>query len=118
MKAVVSYTNFEKLDLRVGKVVKVEVPKWSNKLLRFEVDFGIEVGIRIIFSGVRKWYKGEDFLGKQFIFLINMTPKKMGEEESQGMMLMADTVNSNPADKQRPTSIPLNEPVGNGTVVR
>jgi len=111
MKDLINYSDFEKLDIRVGRVVKVEAPEWSEKLLRFEVDFGEEVGERIIFSGIKKWYKNEDFLGKQFIFLINMTPKKMGTEESQGMMLLAD-------GEEQPVLLGLVEKVYSGAVVR
>ena len=110
MKPTISYADFEKLDIRVGTVIGVEIPEWSTKLLRIEVDFGTEIGKRIMFSGIQKWYKAEDFLDKQFMFVVNMQPKKMGSFESQGMMLMVD------ADK--PILIPLLFPVENGTVVR
>jgi len=113
----ISYNDFEKLDVRVGTVIEATSPEWSNKLLKFTVNFG-ELGMRTIFSGVKKWYVPEDFIGKQFCFLINLEPKKMGEEQSQGMMLMADTEDGNPGDIQQPTLIPLQQPVANGTVVR
>lgn len=90
MKPSILYTDFEKLDLRVGTVISCSAPEWSKKLLRFEVDFGSEVGKRVIFSGIKPWYTPDDFTGKQFPFLINLEPKKMGEEESQGMMILAD----------------------------
>ncbi len=90
MKKNVSYADFEKLDFRVGEVIFAEEPLWSNKLLRLEVEFGDEIGKRIIFSGIKKWYKPENLVGKKYIFLVNMEPKKMGEEESVGMMIMAD----------------------------
>ena len=89
MKPAISYPDFEKLDIRVGTVVDCESPDWSKKLLRLEVDFG-EFGKRIIFSGIKQWYSPDEFVGKQFPFLVNLEPKKMGEEESQGMMLAAD----------------------------
>ena len=89
MKASINYSDFEKLDLRVGTIIAASAPDWSAKLLRFEVDFG-EEGKRIIFSGIKSWYSPDEFIGKQYPFLINLEPKKMGPEESQGMMLMAD----------------------------
>jgi len=120
MKDEITYADFDKLDIRVGTVVKAFVPEWSEKLLEFEVDFGQESGIgtRTILSGVKKWYGPEDFEGKQFVFLVNLAAKKMGPGESQGMMLMADTVNGNPGDVEKPTLIPLSEKVEDGTVVR
>lgn len=87
----IKYSEFEKLDLRVGMVVEVEIPEWSDKLLRFKVDFGSEIGIRIIFSGIRKWYSPKDFKGKKYVFVANMEPKKIGDEVSQGMMLLIET---------------------------
>lgn len=89
MKPYIQYTDFEKLDIRLGTVVACTAPEWSKKLLRLEVDFG-EEGKRVIFSGIKEWYTPDDFLGKQFPFLINLEPKKMGEEQSEGMMLMVD----------------------------
>ena len=106
-----SYEEFGKMDFRVGRVDKVEMPDWSTKLLRLEVDFGEEVGKRVIFSGIRKWYGVADLEGKQFIFLVNMAVKKMGDEQSQGMMIMADT-------EEKPIIIPLQTEVPNGVVVR
>lgn len=110
MKTPISYPDFEKLDIRIGKIVAATEPDWSHKLLRFEVDFGSEIGQRVIFSGIRKWYSVDEFIGKQFAFLINLEPKKMGAEESQGMMLMADGV--------QPIPLVLNQSVEEGTVVR
>jgi methionine--tRNA ligase beta chain len=111
VKSVIEYSDFEKLDFRVGRVVKAEAPEWSDKLLRFEVDFGEEVGKRIIFSGISKWYVPEDFEGKKFVFLVNMAVKKMGEEESQGMILLID-------GEEKPLPLDRIEQVVEGEVVR
>lgn len=90
MKPTIDYTDFDRLDVRIGTVLAATAPDWSSKLLRFEVDFGAEVGKRVIFSGIKKWYSPDDFVGRSFPFLLNLSPKKMGEEESSGMMLMVD----------------------------
>lgn len=118
MKATVSYEDFGKLDLRVGKIVSASAPEWSHKLLRFEVDFGQEIGKRIMFSGIRKYYEPATLIGKSFVFLVNMEPKKMGEEESQGMMLMADSSTSSGQVPDTPVLLTLMEEVPPGTVVR
>lgn len=117
MKPIVSYSDFEKLDFRVGEVVSVSEPEWSNKLLKFEVDFGT-LGKRTIFSGIRAWYKAEALVGKKFIFVVNMEPKKMGpsdsegrREISEGMMIMAD-------GEESPVIILVPEKIEVGTVVR
>ncbi len=111
MKPAISYPDFEKIDIRIGKILSASAPEWSKKLLRFEVDFGEEIGNRVIFSGIKEWYSPEDFIGKNLPFLVNLEPKKMGDEESQGMMIMAD-------GEEKPVVFGLGDEVQPGTVVR
>jgi len=93
MKDLIEYDDFDKLDIRVGLVTAVSIPEWSEKLIRYEVDLGEEIGKRVLFSGIRKWYKPEEMIGKKMPIIINLEPKKMGEEESQGMAIMMDGEN-------------------------
>lgn len=111
MKDTIAYSDFEKLDIRAGRVMAASEPEWSDKLIRYEVDFGEEMGIRVLFSGIRKWYKAEDMIGKLIPVIINMEPKKMGEEESRGMTVMAD-------GEDRPVLIFLDDSIPVGTVIR
>lgn len=90
MKDQITYDDFAKLDIRVGEVVEASLPEWSDKLVRYVMDFGDEIGKRVLFSGIRAWVKPEDMIGKKYPVVINMKPKKMGDEESQGMMIMVD----------------------------
>ncbi len=90
MKPTITYEDFAKVDIRVGTILSASAPDWSKKLLRFEVDFGEEIGKRVLFSGIKEWYSPETFIGKQYPFVVNLAPKKMGDEESQGMMIMGD----------------------------
>lgn len=90
MKDIINYDDFAKLDLRVGTVANCEEKEGSEKLLRLTVDFG-EEGTRTILSGIKKWYKPEDITGKQFVFVFNLAPRKMMGEESEGMILAADS---------------------------
>ncbi len=84
----VAFEDFEKLDIRVGKVVVCEpVPK-SSKLLRFELEVGSEK--RQILSGIAKYYKPEDLIGKNVLFIANFPPRKMMGYESNGMILSAE----------------------------
>jgi methionyl-tRNA synthetase len=89
MKPIITYDDFVKLDLRIGTVVACVEKEGSEKLLRLTVDFG-EEGTRNILSGIKKWYKPADLLGKQFAFVFNLAPRKMMGEESEGMILAAD----------------------------
>ncbi|MBQ4145790.1 MAG: methionine--tRNA ligase subunit beta, partial [Clostridia bacterium] len=84
----VSFEDFEKLDIRVGKVLVCEkVPK-SSKLLRFELEVGSET--RQILSGIANYYKPEDLVGKNVLFIANFPPRKMMGLESNGMILSAE----------------------------
>lgn len=84
----VTIDDFDKFDIRVGKVVVCEkVPK-SSKLLRFELEVGSER--RQILSGIAKFYKPEDLIGKNVLFIANFPPRKMMGYESNGMILSAE----------------------------
>jgi len=83
-------SDFAKIEMRVGKVLEAMNKEGSDKLIRLVVDFG-EYGTRVKFTGVRGYgYTPEDFLGKQFLFVFNLVPRKMMGEESQGMILAVD----------------------------
>lgn len=87
----ISFNQFSQIDIRIGTVVKAEVPKWSHWVMKLTVNFGKEIGKRVIFAGIMKHYKVSEIEGKQFPFLVNIEPKKIGPEGdySQGMMLAA-----------------------------
>src|SRR5258708_32032 len=89
MKASISYQDFDKIDLRVGKITACERKEGSDKLLRLTVSFG-EEGKRIILSGIYPFYQPEEMVDKSFVFIINLEPRKIMGEESQGMILAAD----------------------------
>jgi len=89
MDGMISIDQFALVTQRVGKVLDATHPEKSEKLIRLEVDFGDTK--RIIFTGVRAYgYTKEDFIGKQFFFVYNLQPRKMMNEESQGMILAVD----------------------------
>ena len=89
VKPLINIDQFAALDLRIGRVVNCEIKEGSNKLLRLTVDFGDE-GQRNILSGIKECYKPEQLIGKDFLFVINLEPRKMMGEESQGMILAAE----------------------------
>lgn len=87
-KDFVDFEDFEKLDIRVGRVLECEkVPK-SSKLLRFTLQVGSET--RQILSGIAKFHKPEELVGKNVLFIANFKPRKMMGLESQGMILSAE----------------------------
>lgn len=115
MKDIIEYPDFEKLDLRVGKITAAEVPAWSKKLMQFTVDFGEEIGTKTILSGIQAWYTPADFIGKNFPFVVNLAERKMGEGVSQGMMIMAD---GKVDGEDHPIVFPLPDTATPGTVIR
>lgn len=84
----ISFEYFKELDIRIGKIVSAERLETSNKLLKLEVDFTTEK--RQILAGIAKFYQPEQLIGRLCPFVFNLEPKKMGELESQGMILCAD----------------------------
>jgi len=83
----ITIDDFATVEIRVGKVVKAKDVAESNKLIRLTVDVGEEKS-RTIFTGVRGYgYTALDFEGKQFLFVTNLEPKKIMDQESQGMIL-------------------------------
>jgi methionyl-tRNA synthetase len=88
-KTTIEYGDFEKLDLRAGKVLAANEPEWSNKLIEMKVDFGSEIGERTIFAGLRKFVNFTDLVGNKYVFIVNLAERKLGEGVSHGMMLAA-----------------------------
>lgn len=86
--------DFAKTYLVVGTIETAEEVAGSDKLLRLMVDCG-DYGKRQVFSGVKKYYKPEELVGKQGIFVINLKPRKIMGSESQGMMLFAQDKDGN-----------------------
>ncbi|WP_289874731.1 methionine--tRNA ligase [Duncaniella muris] len=84
----VEFDTFAACDLRVGTVLEcVKVPK-ADKLLRFLIDDGLEK--RTIVSGIAKYYKPEELVGKQVCFIANLPPRKLKGIVSEGMILSAE----------------------------
>ncbi|MEK6977168.1 MAG: methionine--tRNA ligase subunit beta [Candidatus Hydrothermarchaeota archaeon] len=82
----VELEEFQRLDLRVGVIVKAEEIKGSEKLLRLEVDIG---EVRQVVAGIKPWYRPEELIGKRVILLANMRPARIFGFESRGMVLAA-----------------------------
>lgn len=88
LKPECSFEDFEKVDIRVGKVLECEKVKKSNKLLKFTIDDG--TGRRTILSGIAKSYPEPDkLIGQEVLFIANFAPRKMMGLVSQGMILSA-----------------------------
>jgi len=89
IKGEITIDDFEKLDLRVVKVLACEPIKGAKKLLKLKVDLGGEE--RQVVSGIASFYKPEELVGKNVVLVANLKPVKLRGELSQGMILCAAT---------------------------
>ena len=86
-KEFISIEDFNKIDLRVAKVLEAEAVEGADKLLRLKVDLGGEV--RQIFAGIKSAYQPETLIGRQVVIVANLAPRKMRFGTSEGMMIVA-----------------------------
>lgn len=85
IKNIISFVDFEKLDIRVGTILSVSEVKKSNKLMKLMVDFGDHT--RSILAGIKKERKNpKEIENKQALFVVNLPERKMAGEISQGML--------------------------------
>lgn len=84
------FEDFVKLDIRVGYVKEAKNLESSNKLIELVVDYGPEYGIKTVLTGMRKWHSPEEFVGKKYLFIANLAPRKMAGSVSNGMIMSAD----------------------------
>ena len=87
----ITFDDFSKLDIRLGKILTAEKVEKADKLLKMTVDMGIDQ--RTIVSGIAEHYCTEEVIGKTVQVLINLAPRKIRGVESQGMILMAENEN-------------------------
>ncbi len=105
----ISFDDFSKVEIKVGTVIDAEELEGSDKLFKLKVDFVLEAERvegsdklikqivdfgderRQVLSGIRKWYKPESLVGKQFIYVTNLEPRVIMGLESQAMILATDT---------------------------
>jgi len=89
-KETINFEDFSKLDIRIGTIIEAEkIPK-TKKLLKLTVDVGIDT--RTIVSGIAESFDPKKIIGQKVTVLVNLAPRKLRGVESQGMILMSDTV--------------------------
>ncbi len=84
----ISFEEFQKLDLRIGKITEANQIPNSKNLMRLMVDFGTEQ--RQAVAGLLRWYQPEDLVGKKCVFILNLQKRTMLGVESQCMILAAE----------------------------
>ena len=108
MKDPITFAEYAKVEVRVGKIVAAVIPEGSAKLIQFTVDFGDET--RTIFSGIKEWYSPEELVGIKTLWVTNIPPKKTPFGESQGMLFACDS------QDERPYIVRLGEDAPTGSV--
>ena len=89
----ISYDDFQKLDLRVAKILKIEEIPGKSRIVKGEINLGDET--RDVIIGGAEFYEPVDLIGKTVIVVANLESKKMGGVESNAMLLAAD-INNKP----------------------
>ena len=109
-KDIIQYSDFQKLDLRIGEVKSAVPVEKSTKLLALMVDFGEDYGEVEILSGIAQWYTPEDLVGNKFVFLANLEPRAMMGKTSNGMIIAADA--------EKPVLMKIENDIANGAAIR
>ena len=88
MTETVKFPDWQKLDLRTGKILKVEDIEGADKLYKLSVDLG-SLGKRTIVAGIKPYYKPEQLKNKSCVIFTNLEPRTIKGIQSQGMLLAA-----------------------------
>lgn len=122
----ISFDDFIKVQIRIGKILSAEKVEGSDKLLKLEVDFGNEVskiveeGIekevttpvkRQIIAGIAQYYEPEALIGKECPFAYNLAPRMLKGLESQGMILC-------PSSENGPVLLHPDKEINPGSIVK
>jgi len=86
VKSTADYSHFSALDIRLGRIIKVEDAATTKPTYRLTIDFGSEIGVKVSCGAYRN-YAPNELLGKQIIGIVNFAEKKMGPEVSQVLVL-------------------------------
>ena len=89
----ITFDEFQKIDLRIGKIIEATQVPDSKKLIKILADFGSEK--RQAVAGLLKYYKPEELIGKKCVFLLNLQRRMLAGIESQCMVLAAEDETGN-----------------------
>lgn len=111
MEGIANFDDWEKINLVVGEIEKVEDIPGADKLYKLLINIGEEN--RTVCAGIKKFYSREELKGKKIILFKNLAPRKLKGIESQGMVLAA--VNK---DESKVVLISPSDDIENGSIVR
>jgi methionyl-tRNA synthetase len=108
----INFEDFQKIEIKIGKIIEAEIVPEADRLLKFKVDMG-NAEIRTIVSGVREHYPDtQSLIGKSVPVVANLAPRMIKGIESQGMIMYAVGEGENFCTLEPSKDIPL------GTIVR
>jgi len=84
----ISFKDFQKLDLRIGKIIDIQDAETNKPMFKMKIDFG-ELGTKQTIAGLKGFYTKEELLNKKVAALVNLEPKRLGSELSECMVLAA-----------------------------
>lgn len=105
----ISFEEFQKIDLRIAKILSTDKVEGSEKLLKLKIDLGVQK--RQIVAGIAKFYKPEELIGRKIVVITNLEPRTLMGLESQGMLLAAN-------DEGKPVLLKPDQDVSVGTQIR
>ncbi len=86
--SMISFKDFQKLDLRIGKIIDIQDAQTNKPMFRMKIDFG-ELGIKQTIAGLKGFYTKDELMNKKVAALVNLEPKMLGSELSECMVLAA-----------------------------
>ena len=105
----ITFEDFKKLEIRIGKILSAQKVEGADKLLKLEVDIGKEK--RQLVAVIAQYYETEELINKQIPVLVNLEPRKIRGVESQGMLLAA-------AEGEAPILLHPDKEVSPGSLIR
>ncbi|MEA1939068.1 MAG: methionine--tRNA ligase [Candidatus Caldatribacteriota bacterium] len=108
-KEIISYEDFQKLDLRIAKVISAEDVKGTDRLLKLNLKIGEEE--RTIVAGIKEHYSAKEIIGKKIVVVYNLQPVKLRGIESNGMLLAA-------ADNEKVVLLTVEKDISEGSIIR
>ena len=105
----INFEDFQKMDLRIAKIINAEKVKDAEKLVKLEIDLGQEK--KQLVAGISQFYSPEELVGREIVVVANLEPRTIKGIESQGMLLAAD-------DEGKPILLMPDKDVPPGTKIR
>lgn len=109
MEGIVSFSDWQKLDLRTAEILEVEDVQGADKLYKIKIDLGTET--RFLVAGLKPYYTKQELEGKRIIVFTNLEPKTIKGIESKGMILAASNDDDSQVKLLQPDGV---VPLGSG----